>query len=51
MSFKNPSPNENGDSEPKIDSLDQSLKSNSKLINVPSQFTNKLKEKAENFEQ
>ena len=32
------------------DQFDKSLASHSKLINVPNQFTNKLKEKAENFE-
>jgi hypothetical protein len=30
--------------------FDKSLSSNSKLISVPNQFANKLKEKAENFE-
>jgi hypothetical protein len=31
--------------------FDASLDSKSKLISVPNQFTNKLKEKAEGFEQ
>lgn len=35
---------------PRAQQFDESLASNSKLIRVPNQFANKLKEKAENFE-
>lgn len=50
MSFRDPSPGKQAE-EPRVAAFDESLSSRSKLISVPNQFTNKLKQKAEDFEQ
>ena len=51
MSFNDRSDLKMPHEEERIDAFDQSLSSNSKLISVPNQFANKLKQKAEDFEQ